>query len=269
MLTNLAVEIECSWTICRKKPLPADFPYLTVNTLLRVNKQTLQIDDTPGLVRNGNPFLARSGFKCSDDPSFAAINFFWECCGKAAEQASGNDLTAIKFILPARDGYIARSDFLPQRLIDCELVQKVESFCRPRQFVQEDQWGGLFDMLSRAVGGLLLKTAPSACALTDFMALEADLANRLSFSWLSEQPLAKKTVAFVDGRDRVVSEPILLAGQALGVDVIVFDEPGHRLSTEKNHALSARFIPLDITVNDGLPLRIVRALSDWRFRLTG
>ena len=274
MLTNYSVEIECSWTICHKRPLPPDFPFLSVNTLLRVTKQELQIDDTQGLVRNGNSFLARSYFKCSDDPSFAAMNFFLECCGTAAEQASGDDLTAIKFILPARDGYIARSDFLPQRLIDCELVQKVESFCRPRQSVrawrvQEDQWGGLFHILSHAVGGLLLKKAPSACALTGLVALEADLANRLSFPWISEQPLAKKTVAFVDGRERVVSEPILLAGQALGVDMIVLDEPGHWLSTEKNHALPARFVPLDMTVNDGLPLRIVRALGDLEMQIDG
>lgn len=43
----------------------------------------------------------------------------------------------------------------------CEGIDKVQSFCRPRQFVMpqsaaQEEWASIFHILNNAVGGILL-----------------------------------------------------------------------------------------------------------------
>ena len=90
--------------------------------------------------------------------------------------------------MPRTDGYLSKSDFLEQRLIQCEGVERVQSFCQPRQYLRSQsaeqvQWGGLYQMLGNAVEGILLNVPPHGHAISELSKLEAELDNRLSFPW--------------------------------------------------------------------------------------
>ncbi|KAF6220530.1 hypothetical protein HO133_002963 [Letharia lupina] len=94
---------------------------------------------------------------CNGDSSFAAINFFLFWCSVAAETPEGRE-AAVKLIVPRADGYLSKSDFLEQRLIEWEGVEKVQSFCQPRQYLRSQsaeqvQWDGLYQMLELQEAG--------------------------------------------------------------------------------------------------------------------
>ena len=266
--------MECFWELRRNRPDTTKSTFSSVDVLFRVDKQGINGGELDGGFRGEHTTFARPKLNYPGDPSITAINFFMRCAQIAGGKPFHDDFTAAKFILPASAGYIARSDFLSQRLTDCEVFENFETFYGPRQFVrgwsdQECQSGGLFQIISNAMGGFLLKTSSSAQVLTDLMSLEAELINRLSFPFLSEAPVAKRTIALVDGRTRADTEPIIMAANALGIDLVILDSVGHWISTEKYQNPAVRFVALDMTVNDGLPLRIVRALSDSGIKIDG
>ena len=205
---------------------------------------------------------------CDGDSSFAGISFFVWCCAVAAETSEGRG-RAVKLILPRTDGFLSQSDFLEQRLIQCEGVERVQSFCQPRQYLrslsaEQVQWGGLYQMLGNAVGGILLNIPRHGHAMSEMSELsklEAELDNRLSFPWMTRQPITRKMLAYVDGRDRSGTEPLLRAAKTLGIGVIVLGTPGHWLELPEAPHLSDHFVPIDMSINASLPMRIVKALN--------
>ncbi|KAL9608987.1 MAG: hypothetical protein Q9167_006219 [Letrouitia subvulpina] len=181
---------------------------------------------------------------------------------------------AVKYIMSASDGFIKQSEILEQRLIECEGVEQVQSFCQPRQHVQswkseQVEWGGLNHMLANSVGAILLKNQPSVCSVSALAVLEFELGNRLAMPWISRQPIPNTVVVLVGGRDEYTTQPMLQAAKSLGIELVVMDEPGHWLQSLNHKSRIAKFVPIDMTINDELPMRIIDALGQIEAQIEG
>lgn len=89
--------------------------------------------------------------------------------------------------------------------------------------------------------------------------LEAELDKRLSFQWIVRQPIMRKQLAFVDGRSRTTTEPMLRTAISLGIGMIVLDKPNHWLELPEAVNLRDRFVPCNLSTDEGLSMRIFEA----------
>ncbi len=186
----------------------------------------------------------------------------------ADADAAAAGTASICLILPLDSGHMVRSDFLQRRLECCEFVLSAASFIPPLSFVQavpcppgeelsSPGAGGLDAAVSFAVGALHLRsgTAPSA--------VDRELHNRLSFPWLLPDPLRPRRIAWVQGRDDLQSiGRAFEAAAALGIRLVILDEPGHWLQGAGSAGAHLReaFVEVDITPDRGLSGRIVAAV---------
>ena len=99
--------------------------------------------------------------------------------------------------------------------------------------------------------------------------LEAELDKRLSFQWILPEPIARKQLAFVDGRDRTVTEPLLRTAKSLGLGMVVLDKPNHWLELPEAVNLRDRFVPFNMSTDEGCSMRIVEALKGLDIHLDG
>ncbi|KAI4283175.1 MAG: hypothetical protein L6R38_002366 [Xanthoria sp. 2 TBL-2021] len=86
---------------------------------------------------------------------------------------------------------------------------------------------------------------------------------------MTEHPIAKKSVALLDVRDRGNTEPLLQAAWALGIEMVILGEAGHWLEGPPHAYLRSHFIQLDTTADEELPFRIIEALATHDVRLDG
>ena len=201
------------------------------------------------------------------------MEFLLHCSSSAIETLDSRS-RAIKLILPRVQGYISRSDFLEQRLVGSEGVEKVQSFCRPRQFVMplsaaQEEWAGIFQILSNAIGGILLDDSKQANPVSQLSRLEAVLEKRLSVPWIMPQPIMRKQLAFVDGRARETTECMLRTAKSLGIGMVVLDQPNHWLELPEAVNLRDRFVAFNLSTDEGLSMRIVEALNGLDLHLDG
>lgn len=210
----------------------------------------------------------------SRDDSFAPIDFFLRCCHATIHDSSQRP-RGLKFILPAQHGYIARSDFLRRRLIDSDLVEEVQTFYQPRQYVsalsmEHLAWSGLHHILAHAVGGLFAKESPEKCVMSILADLDMEMDNKLSFTWLLDRPIPSRVIAFFDNRDRASTEHMYQAAKALGIGMIVLKGgPEHWLDSVEYSSLRIATIHIDMTLDEELPLRIVETISSRGIRIDG
>ena len=193
------------------------------------------------------------------------MEFFLHSCSSAIGTPDGRS-RGMKLILPRVQGYLSRSDLLEQRLVGCEGIEKIQTFCRPRQFLMpqtaaQEEWASIFQLLSNAVGGILLDDSNHANPVSRLSRLESELDKRLSFQWIIPQPIMRKQLAFVDGRSRTATEPLLRTAKSLGIGVVVLDKPNHWLELPEAVNLRDRFVPLNLDTDEGLSMRIVEALK--------
>lgn len=142
--------------------------------------------------------------------------------------------------MPRDRGYIARSDIIPLRLLGCSLVTHTVSFSNPHQYfagdpVAVESLEQLPTIFSASTAGMMLNwtEAQGADVLqSSLSALDLELRNRLAFSWLFTEEPKRPTLAIVDGGisgpdNGGTGESIYMAAKALGIDMVVFDTPGH------------------------------------------
>jgi hypothetical protein len=212
--------------------------------------------------------------------SLAAFNFLLECLS-AATSVGGNHGRAVKLIIPRVQGYVVRSDIIPLRLIDCPLAEAVVSFAEPRQyFAGQAISNQAFELLpaafAAAAGGVLLayKAAPVCDIMSDLLLLDSELQNRLSFPWLTENQPPRQTLAMLCG-GRYPPEyggtgnSIYPAAKALGIDVVVFDAPGHWLEGPNYAHWREAFIPIELGRDPGFPKRLADAIRKYGKKIDG
>ncbi|WEW61345.1 hypothetical protein PRK78_006835 [Emydomyces testavorans] len=179
----------------------------------------------------------------------------------------------LKLIIPADEGYVIRSDLLQERMRGSEFVREVSSFVKPLQHCQYrvSTDSGFDELAQAAIGGIWLdaKMRPLHQAIN---LLTADVVNRLSFPLLSPTLLTRKRLAiFGEMKEYERCDRFYLAAQALGVDIVVFDRPGHWLEDEGSPTSSLRseFIPFDIKIDPDFPDRVVEAVRSYRAPIHG
>ncbi|PLB53096.1 glutathione synthetase ATP-binding domain-like protein [Aspergillus steynii IBT 23096] len=177
---------------------------------------------------------------------------------------------ALKFILSTVNGYVARSDFLEQRLDGVEHVAWVVGFLRPRQAVTAPGTQGrgtaqtLSMLMSISVGAILLNN--SSDPHDALRSVEEEICNRISYPWVISTPIVQKRLAWIEGRkDADVSRRMYEAAAALGITLVIIDKRGHWLQDDYGPYAHLRegFIPTDITVDDGFVDRIVTAVRTY------
>ncbi|OQE34834.1 hypothetical protein PENCOP_c015G01114 [Penicillium coprophilum] len=247
------------------------------------------VTSSPSFTGFGNSDESRIVFESDaeqhtvDSGSFgAAPGFRLLLEGLAEAQTRGDSI--LRLILPQTRGFILRSDIVPLRLLDCPLVATVLGLAKPLQYFdgQSCDIEELKDVpkaFSLSAGGLLLKSVGStsrnsqASLLSD---LDVELHNRLSFPWISAQEPKRKTLALVEGGRRPPGrggngETVYGAAEALGIDMIVLDNPGHWLDGPRWGHWCKEFIPVECTEESDhvFTARIVKAIQAWGGHLDG
>ena len=209
---------------------------------------------------------------------------------------------AIKLVLPVEDGYVVRSDYLEQRLYGCPNVQLVEGFVIPREYIRRPTLSSaglqnFSDILASASGGIVLGDAEpklASTALEDFSATPASVAGRISLKsalgksiyvllsdleeeflgryslpWLIPEPIPQRTIAILGHRSLFMMERWIRGGHALGCKVLVIGQHGSWLEDPQYAGLIDQFLPIDMSVDQRLPQRILDALQKSSVKIDG
>ncbi|KAF2257525.1 glutathione synthetase ATP-binding domain-like protein [Lojkania enalia] len=176
----------------------------------------------------------------------------------------------VQFLFSINDGYIIRADFIEQRLEFSPIIAKCFSFLSPLQAitgVQPDTCISLLDEnLLHAIGAIVLHSP------ADFQALNSELQNRLRFPWLSPNRIMPRRIAWVQGREDIdCIQRALKTARALGIKLVILDEPGHWLQDPNSPWASLReaFVEVDITPDTDLHIRVTNAVRKYPQRIDG
>ncbi|KAI0152965.1 ATP-grasp domain-containing protein, partial [Xylariaceae sp. FL1272] len=213
--------------------------------------------------------------------SATVLRFLVDCL--SAAQSDGESVA--KAIVPLSQGQIARSDIIPLRFIECALVREVVSFVKPLQFfdgepVTLDSLQQVLHAFGSSAGGILLKaidpTNKDDSRDAQLHQLDVELRNRLSFPWISKQPLKRKVLALVEGGRRRPEmggngETVFMAAKAMGIDMVVLDNPEHWLDGPRWAHWRKEFIPIEAGLQSDavFTARVVNAIRAWGGHLDG
>ncbi|CAI6333623.1 unnamed protein product [Periconia digitata] len=180
----------------------------------------------------------------------------------------------LTFVLPYTSGYIVRSDFLSIRLqmLQVQRNSEVQSFSKPLQYCAfeglSQTSNNLSGMLDTAVGVIFSKIGQNFY----LEHTERELLGRLSYPWLSTQPIPERRVALVRGRPNYrVGRPVYSAAKALGVSLVIIDEDKHWLQADntQNNQLREAFLTIDMSEDQSLPYRIANAITTYPATIDG
>lgn len=183
--------------------------------------------------------------------------------------------TKLRFLVPAKSGFVVRNDFVERRFECCHLVKAVASFLSPLEQVtavpfnnnSTSTFKDFLCILSQAIGTIHLE-----CEAT-FAELDVELENRLSFPWIIAEQLLRRRIAWVQGREDIECiSRALEAAAALGITLVILDEPGHWLqnpSAQSIANLREAFTEVDITPDEKLTDRIVQAVKRYPEKIDG
>ncbi|OCL05178.1 glutathione synthetase ATP-binding domain-like protein [Glonium stellatum] len=189
-----------------------------------------------------------------------------------ADAAEGS-VVAAKLLIPQKNGFIVRADFLERRLEGCEFIAEVFNFVSPCQEIKSyasnaHTFQDFVGMFHSAIGGIILKRLSKDSLQRALSAVDDELINRLSFPWALPDPVYRKRLALVEGRRSTgydLSKRIYEAASGLGIDIVVLEMAGHWLEDDTSLFAHLResFIRVDLTVNDSFPERIAAAVRSY------
>ncbi|KAE8325341.1 hypothetical protein BDV39DRAFT_194486 [Aspergillus sergii] len=170
-----------------------------------------------------------------------------------------------RVVAPQSRGYIVRSDIIPLRLLDCRLVTGVTLH-------------QVLITFAVSAGGMLLKQINTDNNTLDSQLedLNVELRNQLSFPWLPMQKPERKTLALVEGGRhspdyRGNGETVFTVAEALGIDMVVLDNPGHWLEGPRWAHWRKAFLPIECTLqsDEVFTRRVVDAIRAYDGHIDG
>lgn len=175
----------------------------------------------------------------------------------------------VKLLLPLQSGYVVQSDFLDRRMADCLDVAKVQGFVTPGQYIEGCTTEAYHNMslaslLPYCYGAIVVQNDSSSSVTTKSAALNDELIKRLSFSWITTNPIPRKRLALVGAGSLAKGQGYLFAAASLNIVMVVFDDSSHWLSDDAYSHLREEFVPLDMTVNVDMADRIAAALKEYQ-----
>ncbi|KAF2713297.1 glutathione synthetase ATP-binding domain-like protein [Pleomassaria siparia CBS 279.74] len=261
-----STRVSCRW---RKSKSPADEEtsqyFSSLDLLLRLLPLSTHRDDTAKY-----PYIP--------DASGTALETLVRRLWTLNQSLANGTEVVIKVILAPHSGFVCRSDILDLRMRHSEYIDAIISFSTWDTYllslpVQDKD--NLLPLLLSSPGALCVK--PSRSSSDDALRLlQKDLQVRLSFNWILPIKPTASRVAVVGGRPMpdpksgmYGSRGFFEAAQALGISLIVFDEPGHWLESEKYAHLREDFIPMDMSDLKELPQKLADATRETRLHIDG
>ncbi|KAF1995389.1 glutathione synthetase ATP-binding domain-like protein [Amniculicola lignicola CBS 123094] len=174
---------------------------------------------------------------------------------------------AITLVLPSRNGFMARTDVVQRRFEGCTLVEEAVTFLGFSQPCRVLSTSDFLDVADSAHSGLRLRSVtPDYDIQVLFQHLESELENRLSLEVILSKKISHKRLLWVEGRSNIhVCRRILEAAKALGIKLVIIDNPGHWLQDDQgpySHFREA-FLPMNIAVDDGFVPRLVETVRNY------
>ena len=269
-LTNpLLVLFHCAWKILDNCRLPHKFkgtPFQIIDVVFEAKQGSIAPPTFEGSLQDAQVVLTgeKGSLVRMTSTAFGggstAFKFLLESLRTAASPFNAYRCLS-KFIVPLAKGQIIRSDIVPLRFVDCEVVVLASSFAEPLQVysgepVSRDQLLSLDEVLKSSTAGLILQdrffTGGIRTGLGALSILaDAELENRLSFPWIADEPLRRLRLAIVEGSrfhpDHGGNGPnIYLTANALGIDIVVLDNHGHWLESGPYEHWREAFIPTEL-----------------------
>ncbi|KAH7633978.1 hypothetical protein B0T09DRAFT_101397 [Sordaria sp. MPI-SDFR-AT-0083] len=200
--------------------------------------------------------------------------------GVKEPRLSDFDISHFTLIFPKFAGSAVRSNLLEHRLQDCPYpITRIDD----RLIAREDQdirWqrkltgGGpsanLALLAEHAAGVIQWRDISSSFSVQQLQQhlvwIKQELHDRLHNvpCVLPGDPIKEKTVALIRGRPNLMTGgPVYSAAKALGLDLVIIDEPGHWLEvdTPENRKLREAFLSTDMTEDEGVTDRIVQSIN--------
>jgi hypothetical protein len=177
-------------------------------------------------------------------------------------------LVAIKLIMVLQPGWLIRSDIIKQRFMSCSSVKKAVDFLASNDKTipfqsrgEERQIDTFMDAFRCAVGGIQLKDVSDTWPEASLDQLQVELTQRMSLPWILTTASSRKHLAVVGGRHINTMAKYSESANSLNIGLIVLGPPGHWLENSHQSVYREAFLPIDMTIDDDLPQRIVDALA--------
>ncbi|EMD85231.1 hypothetical protein COCC4DRAFT_153122 [Bipolaris maydis ATCC 48331] len=190
--------------------------------------------------------------------------------------------TIIRLLFSKNPGHAVRSDYLVYRLAGAQYVASVKSFLDPRTNVAEvapelyrsiTTLSDFTKLFEHAIGGIVSSSPDELFTVESWQQyLDGELIKRLSVPWIFRQPLKSYRVFWVQGRADIGSSiQFYEAARALGITIVVLDQPGHWLQDDTGPHAQYReaFIPISVDGDEGLTQRVVEAVRSYPHRVDG
>ena len=182
--------------------------------------------------------------------------------------------TAVKFVLALEGGWLVRTDILEQRLLGCRGVNLAATFLTPDQKTVSYQSlraaPNIFEASIRcAFGGIILNDDFDASPETLLEELEVSMNQRMAFPWIIPREIPCKRLAVIGGRHISTMAKFTKAARALNIKLVVLGPSGHWLENSREIAHREAFLPIDMTINETLPQRIVDAITRYTVKVDG
>ncbi|SPO04649.1 uncharacterized protein DNG_07334 [Cephalotrichum gorgonifer] len=200
----------------------------------------------------------------------------------ASNRKDGRHAVILRLVFSREPGTVVRSDFLKYRLDGCQGVSLAISFLKPLSSVPQvtsdrakniHTSHGFLELIRSGVGGVVAHSPATGDGTESLRRhLDDEFMKRLSFTWVLNQPLTRSRIFWVQGRANIeASQQFYEAAVALGLTLVVLDEPGHWLQDDSGPYAHYReaFIPISIDGDDGLTDRIVEAVRSYPHKVDG
>ncbi|KAJ4402894.1 hypothetical protein N0V85_005222 [Neurospora sp. IMI 360204] len=204
--------------------------------------------------------------------------------GFGSPKLSDTDISVFTLIFPKTSGHVIRHDFLQLRLQDSPIpviriyhrfrVLHYHNGIREADFNADQCIGSL---VKNAGGIIQWGEVSSYSAISQLQRYRAKITQELLYrfndvSMLSPKPIESKTVALIRGRPNLMTGgPVYAASKALGLKLVIIDEPGHWLEadTEENRNIREAFLTTDLTEDDTVVDRIIASIRSYDHPIHG
>ncbi|KJX94739.1 hypothetical protein TI39_contig4160g00003 [Zymoseptoria brevis] len=163
---------------------------------------------------------------------------------------------------PRRPGFIVRGQCFRERFIQCS---DFGLFCDRTVFGQElsvPSDNTFREVVDRCL--FMFVRSEEDSGLIDEATLVEEIKARVNFDWLARSQPGPKTVAVIDGHLNLESyKPFRDSAIAFGIKFVVFDRPGHWISSPDMQHLHDGFVPIDMTPDKDFYSRIVTAIREY------
>ncbi|OAL57333.1 glutathione synthetase ATP-binding domain-like protein [Pyrenochaeta sp. DS3sAY3a] len=191
-------------------------------------------------------------------------SFLYSAAKSCLEEAK---VVSLALCVPRYSGFVSRADIIERRFEGCRLVDLTANFVGFNHYVESTQKQELLPLCDSSLAAFKLSDSTSRhnwqilCTV-----VREEFSNRLNFDLISPSPVACKRLIWVEGRGGIeVSRRIYEGAKALGISIVLVDNPGHWLQDDNGPLAHLRedFIPMNIAVDEGFTDRLIETVQNY------